>query len=83
MASNCLWDASRVIVWEMKTKKYFEKIKEYLRCDFIRRVSAHHVLNNQRAAGMFVEPAVESQDIVFENDNCVAVGNHAFDNTLR
>jgi len=60
-----------------------EKIKGYLRRDFIGRVSAHHVLNNQRAAGMLVEPAVESQDIVFEDDNCVAVGNHAFDNTLR
>lgn len=69
-------------VWEAK-KKINGKHGEYLRCNLISRVSAHHVLNNQRAAGMLVEPSVESQDVVLENDNRVAVGNHAFDNTLR
>jgi hypothetical protein len=53
-----------------------------LRCDFIGRVPAHHVLDNQRAAGMLVEPSVESQDVVLKYDNRIAVGNHTFDSTL-
>lgn len=32
---------------------------------------------------MLVEPSIESQDMVLENDNRVAIGNHAFDSTLR
>lgn len=69
---------------EMMGKKRREKKKgKYLRCDFVGRVSAHHVLNNQGASRMLVHPSVESQDIVLENDNGVAVGNHALDNPLR
>jgi len=51
----------------------------HLRRDFIRGISAHHMQDRQSTPGVFVEPRVESQDEVFEDDDGTALGNEALD----
>lgn len=52
------------------------KGKICLRGDFVGGISAHHVQNGQAASGMIRHPRVEAQNIVLEDDNDVAIGNH-------
>lgn len=54
-----------------------KKSVEYLRSNFVRGISTNHVQNGKSTAGMLSQPRVESKHVVLENDNTVALGNHA------
>ncbi len=50
-----------------------------LRLDLVGRIFSHHVQDCQLTSRMFVEPGIESQNHVFENNNGMARRDHPFD----
>ena len=50
--------------------------EEILRGDFVGGISTHHVQNRKTSTRMIRHPRVKAQDIVLEDDNDVAAGNH-------
>lgn len=55
-----------------KTKS---KSAAHLHLHLVSRVTANHVLDSQRASGVCLEPAVQTQDAVLEDDNRLSIGN--------
>jgi hypothetical protein len=49
----------------------------HLRYYFIGRVLANHVQDGQTATGVPLEPCVQLEDVFVEDDDCLAVEDHA------
>ena len=56
---------------------------KYLRFHLVRGIAADHVLDGQAAAGVAVQPRVELEHVVLEDDNRVPVGDHVLDHPRR
>lgn len=59
------------------------RVRLNLHFDLVRGISAHHVLNRQLASGMPLEPFVQAQDLVVEDDDGLVVCNEPFDLAAR
>lgn len=59
------------------------RVHHKLHFDLVRGISAHHVLNRQLASGMPLEPFVQAQDLVVQDDNGLVVRNKPFDLAAR
>ena len=55
----------------------------HLRHNFVSRIFAHHVQDGQPTARMFIDPRVQPQDELFEDDNNATVGNQSLGEPRR